>query len=437
MLRGRVARHLTRNGMTIQSIRPSVVNGFRFQSTESVKLSGSRMVTTLVTAAIVGGVGGFLVADIMSDKSSQPHQKNYDKPQYGGPKEVEAAYEELRALFPVTGQEKERVSKEKKILETYGYSPNSYHSEHLHSMIVRVLSTEDVVKVVNVARKYRIPVTAYSGGTSLEGHFSGYQGSPGGICIDISGMNKILEIHEADSDVVVQAGVKWEDLNHDLADKGVQLFFPLDPGPGATIGGMISTGCSGTNAVRYGTAKGEWFLNITVVLPNGQVIKTRRRARKSSAGFDTTKLFIGAEGTLGIVTEGRTTPNEVAMTKYCPLIATLRLTPKLPTSVAAAQFPDVASAVSAVTEVLQSPLGAHIQCVELMDNHMMEAINHSGLSSQTYPEKDSLFFKFQGSPSSIAETSKLVKKIVQAHGSTKFTAARNDEEAAELWNHRK
>lgn len=121
----------------------------------------------------------------------------------------------------------------------------------------------------------------------------------------MSGMNKIIEIHEADSDIVVQSGVKWEDLNAALAEKNIPLFFPLDPGPGATIGGMIATGCSGTNAVRYGTAKAEWFLNVTVVLPNGQVIKTRRRARKSSAGFDTTKLFIGAEGTLGIVTEGQ------------------------------------------------------------------------------------------------------------------------------------
>lgn len=224
-------------------------------------------------------------------------------------------------------------------------------------------------------------------------------------------MNKILEIHEADSDVVVQSGVRWDDLNHALAEKGIPLFFPLDPGPGATIGGMISTGCSGTNAVRYGTAKGELFLNITVVLPNGEVIKTRRRARKSSAGFDTTKLFIGAEGTLGIVTE-----------------ATLRLVPKLPTSVAVAQFPDVSSAVSAVTEILQSPMGSHIQCVELLDTNMMEAINFSGLSERNYPVKDSLFLKFQGSPASILETSKLFKISFSATGariSSRLATQRN------------
>ena len=173
----------------------------------------------------------------------------------------------------------------------------------------------------------------------------------------------------------------------------------------------------------------------TVVLPSGEVIKTRRRARKSSAGFDLTKLFIGAEGTLGIITE-----------------ATLRLSPKLPTSVAVAQFPDVQNAVAAVTEVLRSALGSNIrmwvclqrlpltssalECVELLDNNMMDAINHAGLSCP-FPVKDSLFFKFQGSPSSIAETSRLVHGIVGSHGAELFQSARSFEEADELWNHRK
>ncbi|PVF98185.1 hypothetical protein CPB86DRAFT_806917 [Serendipita vermifera] len=419
MLLRRGLRQAIRRTASLEHASLRLPRNVRYNATGQAASSGPRLLATLAAAAVVGGVGGFLVAELAAGSGPTPAQKNYDKPQYGGPKEVQAAKDELRQLFP-SKNGKDRVADDKTTLETYGYSHNSYHPEHPHSMVVRVFSTEDVVKVVNIARKYRIPVTAYSGGTSLEGHFSGYQGSPGGICIDLSGMNKILEIHEGDSDIVVQSGVKWEDLNAALAEKNIPLFFPLDPGPGATIGGMIATGCSGTNAVRYGTAKAEWFLNVTVVLPNGEVIKTRRRARKSSAGFDTTKLFIGAEGTLGIVTE-----------------ATLRLTPKLPTSVAVAQFPDVASAVSAVTEVLQSPMGSHIQCVELMDNHMMEAINHSGLSNQTYATKDSLFFKFQGSSSSISETNKLVKNIVKKHGSIHFNAARNEEEAHELWNHRK
>jgi len=165
-------------------------------------------------------------------------------------------------------------------------------------------------------------------------------------------MDKILEIHEKDSDLVCQAGAPWEQINSTLEELHIPLFFPLDPGPGATIGGMIGTGCSGTNAVRYGTAKGEWFLNLTVVLPNGEVIKTRRRAHKSSAGFDLTKIFIGAEGTLGIVTE-----------------ATLKLAPRLPTRVAIAQFPSVEHAVNAVQEILHSDVGMNIRTWLHMPRH--------------------------------------------------------------------
>ena len=186
--------------------------------------------------------------------------------------------------------------------------------------------------MMKLAYKYRVPVTPVTGGTSLEGHCT----CPfGGISLDLSRMDQILEVHEADSDAVVQAGVRWEDLNEDLLERGLKLFFPLDPGPSAAIGGMLSTGCSGTNAVRYGTAKGEWFLNATVVLPDGEVIKTRQRSRKSSAGYDLTKLFIGAEGTLGIVTQ-----------------ATIKLTPVLPTRVAVCGFPGVEEAVEAVGEII-------------------------------------------------------------------------------------
>ncbi|KIP10308.1 hypothetical protein PHLGIDRAFT_101421 [Phlebiopsis gigantea 11061_1 CR5-6] len=310
------------------------------------------------------------------------------------------------------------VSTDPDALKTYGSSPNSYHPESPHSVVVHATSTEDVVKIVNVARKYRIPVVAYSGATSLEGHFSGEV--PGSICLDLSGMDKIIDINEADGDLTCQSGARWEDINQALKDQGIPLFFPLDPGPGATIGGMIGTGCSGTNAVRYGTARAEWFLNVTVVLPNGRVIKTRRRARKSSAGIDTTKLFIGAEGTLGIVTE-----------------ATLRLAPVVPTKVAMAQFPDVGHAVSAVQEILNTPHGPHIQCVELLDDHMMAAINAAGLVSKAYPVRDTLFFKLQGTPAAMKEAAGAVQKIVKAHGSDRFEFAQTDQEAAELWENRK
>ncbi|KAJ3781534.1 D-lactate dehydrogenase cytochrome oxidoreductase [Lentinula aff. detonsa] len=333
---------------------------------------------------------------------------------YASPREIKVAIEKLKQAFP----EEDRVSTDPSVLTEHGSSDNSYHPASPHAVVVRALSTEDVVQIVKIASECRMPMVVYSGATSLEGHYSGV--SPGSICIDMSGMDKILEIHEADSDLICQAGAQWEDINQALKDKGIPLFFPLDPGPGATIGGMVGTGCSGTNAVRYGTAKAEWFLNLTVVLPNGEVIKTRRRARKSSAGFDTTKLFIGAEGTLGIVTE-----------------ATLRLAPRLPTKVAMAQFKNVEQAVDAVQDILNSPYGPHIQCVELLDDNMMDAINIAGITTKPLPVRDTLFFKIQGDDPAIKLAAKTVQVIVKKHGSDRFEFASTDQEAEDLWQNRK
>lgn len=353
----------------------------------------------------VGGAEG--TTDVFESSSSS-------MPTYGSPEDVRKAIEELRNALPG----KNRVQTSPESLQVHGSSDNSYHPSCPHSVVVMAHSTDDVVKVVNISHKYRVPITAYGGATSIEGHFTGFPS--GSICLDLSAMNSILEINEADGDLRCQPGAKWEDINNTLKDRGIPLFFPLDPGPGATIGGMIGTGCSGTNAVRYGTAKAEWFLNITVVLPSGKVIKTRRRARKSSAGFDTTKLFIGAEGTLGIITE-----------------ATLRLAPRVPTKVAMAQFPDVEKAVSAVQQILNTPYGPNIQCVELLDDHMMAAINTAGVVDTPYPVQDTLFFKIQGSPESIRDTSNVVQEIVQSHGSTRFEFAATEEEAGEMWENRK
>ncbi|KAF9001885.1 D-lactate dehydrogenase cytochrome oxidoreductase [Cyathus striatus] len=333
---------------------------------------------------------------------------------YASPKDVNLAINQLRVAFP----DPSVVSTDPDALRIYGSSEHSYHPTSPHAVIVRPKSTEDVVKIVTIAQKYRVPIIAYSGATSLEGHFSGY--SSGSICLDMSGMDKILHINAEDSDLICQAGTRWEDINQTLKEKGIPLFFPLDPGPGATIGGMIGTGCSGTNAVRYGTARAEWFLNLTVVLPNGKVIQTRKRARKSAAGFDTTKLFIGAEGTLGIVTE-----------------ATLRLAPLIPTKVAMAQFPNVELAVSAVQEILNTPQGPHIQCVELLDDHMMDAINNAGLVDNPYPVEDTLFFKIQGDPTSIKQVAKVVQGIVKKHGSSRFCFAQTESQAEDMWQNRK
>ncbi|KZV68441.1 hypothetical protein PENSPDRAFT_754087 [Peniophora sp. CONT] len=389
---------------------------------------------SLVPYLIIGSIGGgtaLAVKDKLDnwfkkpEPSAEAHSESAPTPApatkeesgvkpYANADECKAAIEELRAALPGEGQ----VKTDPKLLQTYGHSDNSYHPDSPHAVIVRPTSTEDVVKIVNIARKYRMPVTPYSGATSLEGHYAGF--STGSICIDMGLMNKILEIHANDADLVCQPAAKWEDINAHLKEQGLPLFFPLDPGPGATIGGMIGTGCSGTNAVRYGTARAEWFLNLTVVLPSGEVIKTKQRARKSSTGFDTTKLFVGAEGTLGVVTE-----------------ATLRLAPLLPTKVAMAQFNDVGHAVSAVQEILQSPYGSHVQCVELLDDNMMSAINGAGLLDDPLPVQDSLFFKLQGSPDTVAATAKTIQKIASAHGSQTFEFAKTDEEADALWMNRK
>lgn len=302
--------------------------------------------------------------------------------------------------------------------ELYAYAQSSYSQMPglPHTVVVHVQSTEDVVKVVNTSRKYLVPIVPYSGGTSLEGNLSAPPS--GSICVDLSGLNKILAINESDADAVCQAGVTWNDLNETLREKGIPLFFPLDPGRNATIGGMISTGCSGTNAVKYGTARGEWILNATVVLPSGEVIKTRQRARKSSAGFDLTKLFIGAEGTLGIVTE-----------------ATLRLAPLLPTRVAVVQFPDVRQATNAVCDVLNQ--GAAIQCVEIIDELTIKALNAFSTSNQVRPEKVTLFFKFQGSEAVIRNNSDLVQKVIAQHGAADYRLAANEQEGELIWQDRR
>ncbi|TFK55021.1 hypothetical protein OE88DRAFT_1653638 [Heliocybe sulcata] len=419
-------RFLARTGLSSINVarsRISASRGAKWNSTgpTSKPAVGSINRERIIWAFLLVASTGFAVQATRRPKesagpsaTSPNHNPVTFNTEYASPDELQKAIQELRQAFP----EEDRVVTEPETVKDYGSSDNSYHPSTPHAVVVRAQTTEDVVKVVNIARKYRVPITPYGGATSLEGHFSGYASRD--ICIDMSGMDKILDIHEDDGDLVCQAGAKWEDINETLKEKGIPLFFPLDPGPGATIGGMIGTGCSGTNAVRYGTAKGEWFLNVTVVLPSGEVIKTRRRARKSSAGFDTTKLFIGAEGTLGIVTE-----------------ATLRLAPVIPTRVAMAQFPNVDKAVSAVQEVLNSPYGPHLQCVELLDDQMMKAMNVGGMADKQYPEKDTLLFKIQGAPQAIKETAAVVQEIVTKHGSTQFEFAATDEEADNLWQNRK
>jgi len=279
--------------------------------------------------------------------------------------------------------------------------------------IVFPATTDEVSRVVKVCHERRIPITAYSGGTSLEGHFSPTRG---GVCVDFGRMNRILKLNKADLDVVVQPALGWELLNEELGEEG--LFFPPDPGPGAMIGGMVGTGCSGTNAYRYGTMR-DWVVSLTVVMADGTVIKTRQRPRKSSAGYDLTRMFIGSEGTLGLVTE-----------------ATLKVTVKPKSqSVAVASFPTVRDAAQCVARVVGD--GIPIAAIEVLDDVQMRCINESGSTTRQWKEAPTLFFKFAGTPSGVKEQIKLVEKMAKSAKSKSFEFAKNADEAAELWSARK
>ncbi|RSH94260.1 hypothetical protein EHS25_004063 [Saitozyma podzolica] len=393
---------------------PSSRSGSPFWSLPFFLLSligaaGAGFVTHKLISTYVPPPSFSLIDSKRAKELQEAHQ-----PEYGSKADYDSAIRDLRDLWEAKGKT-DNVSTDEDDLQSHGISDWSYHPAHRPTVVVWVENTKEVQEVVKIATRWRVPITPFSGGTSLEGHFS----SPfGGISLDTSLMDSILSVSAADGSATVQPGVKWEDLNAHLASQGIPLFFPLDPGPGATIGGMSGTGCSGTNAVRYGTAKAEWFLNLTVVLPSGEVIKTRQNARKSSAGWDTTKLFIGAEGTLGIVTE-----------------ATVRLAPLLPTKCAVVTFPGVEEAVRAATEVVNA--GFPVQCVEFLDGRTMSAINKGGLAGRQYKEIDSLFFKFQGSDASMSEVSKAVQKVVAKHGGKHFEFSKSDKEAQDLWQGRK
>lgn len=311
---------------------------------------------------------------------------------------------------------KENVSTDEHDLHSHSGSEFSTYSQKDSEkpfIVVYPETTEEVSRIMKVCHERVIPVTPYSGGTSLEGH---YAPTRGGVCIDFRRMDQILAFHKEDLDVVVQPAVGWEELNEEIAKEG--LFFPPDPGPGAMIGGMVGTGCSGTNAYRYGTMR-EWVVSLTVVLADGTVIKTRQRPKKSSAGYDLTKLFIGSEGTLGLVTE-----------------ATLKLTVKPKSeSVAVASFPSVQNAADCARRVVEE--GIQVAGLEILDDVQMQCINASKTTRREWIEAPTLFFKFSGTPSGVKEQINIVQKLSKSTGGKTFEFARDDEEMKELWSARK
>ncbi|MDQ3981448.1 MAG: FAD-binding protein, partial [Actinomycetota bacterium] len=271
-------------------------------------------------------------------------------------------------------------------------------------------STAEVAAVLRTCNRHGIPVVPFGAGTSLEGHVLA---TSGGVCIDLTRMDEIVDVRVDDMDVTVQAGVTRVALNERLARDG--LFFPVDPGADATIGGMAATGASGTTTVRYGAMR-ENVLALEVVLADGRVITTAHRARKSSAGYDLTRLMVGSEGTLGVITQ-----------------VTLR-TYGLPEAISGAvcRFPDLAGAVRAVTTVLQ--LGIPVARAELLDELAITAINeYAGLA---YPVAPLLLFEFHGSTREVEEQGANVAEVVAEHGGTGYRAALDAKERAELWRAR-
>ncbi len=286
----------------------------------------------------------------------------------------------------------------------------SFHLTRPPDAVVFAQSTQEVAAVVTLCHASSIPVIPFGTGTSCEG---GVGAIEGGICIDLSHMSAILQVNTADFDCRVQAGVTRKQLNAEL--HGTGLHFPIDPGADASLGGMASTRASGTNAVRYGTMRDN-VMSLQVVMANGEVIETGGRAKKSAAGYDLTRLFTGAEGTLGIINE-----------------LTLRQHP-LPECVSAARcgFPSLEAAIETVIQVIQAgiPLGR----IEFLDELQVTACNR--YSKLDLPEMPTLFFEFQGSPASLAEQVEMVEAIADDNGGAGYTSATTTEARAQLWQAR-
>lgn len=373
---------------------------------------------------IAGGVG-YAIADTLEHNRND---RNLGKsvlplddvrpPQYCEPKKLSRVIDQIKA---VVGNNPENFTQSKAELDSHSdtfFSTHHASPEERPAIVIFPKSTEEVSQIVSICHDNRVPVVPFSGGTSLEGHFLPTRRS-GTVVLDLSKyMNKVLKLNKTDLDVEVEAGVPWEDLNEMLGDAG--LLFGCDPGPGAQIGGCVANSCSGTNAYRYGTMK-ENVVNLTVVLPDGTVIKTRKRPRKSSAGYNLNGLFTGNEGTLGIVTRA---------TVKC------HVKPKFQT-VAVVPFKTIGDAAACSSSFTQQ--GIHLDAIELLDDNMMKVINSQAATFRNdWKEQPTLFLKIGGRNETIVqELINEVGNIAKAHNSTGFEFAKDDDEKLLLWEARK
>ncbi len=296
------------------------------------------------------------------------------------------------------------------VREQHGRDESAFTQVPPPAAVVFAQCTQDVADAVKLCAQYQVPLIPFGVGSSLEGHLLAVQG---GISIDLTRMNQVLAIHAEDLTATVQPGVTRKQLNEAIKSTG--LFFPIDPGADATIGGMSATRASGTNAVRYGTMR-ENVLALQVVTAAGEVIRTGTRAKKSSAGYDLTRLLVGSEGTLGVMTE-----------------ITLRLYP-LPEAISAAicSFPSIEAAVRTVIQTIQ--LGVPIARVELIDHNTVRMVNaHAKLNLR---EEPLLLMEFHGSPAGVQEQAQTVQEIASEFGGTAFEWATTPEERTRLWTAR-
>ena len=313
---------------------------------------------------------------------------------------IQTAVDELVALLG------DRVSTNPNVRDTHG-KDESWHHPHRPDAVVFPKTNEEVSEIVKVCARHNIPVIAYGTGTCLEGNVIPHRG---GVVVDLMNMDQVLRVSQEDLDCTVQARVTRKQLNEHIKDLG--LFFPIDPGADASLGGMAATRASGTNAVRYGTMR-ENVLALTVVLADGRIIRTSRRARKSAAGYDLTRIFVGSEGTLGIITE-----------------VTLRLY-GVPESMASAvcSFDSLEGAIDTVIQTIQ--LGIPVARIELLDDVQMNAVNQ--FSKLDYPVKDTLFLEFHGSETGVQEQAELVQAIAEENSGGEFKWTTKAEERNKLW----
>ncbi len=312
----------------------------------------------------------------------------------------------LEALHGLFG---ERLLTAKAVREQYG-KDESFHRPQPPDAVIRPRDKEEVQTIVRVCAAHRVPVIPHGAGTSLEGNVAALAG---GICVDSSEMNRVLAVNGEDFDAVVQPGVTRRQLNDHLKDSG--LFFPVDPGADASLGGMAATRASGTNAVRYGTMR-ENVINIEAVLADGSIIHSARRAKKSAAGYDLTRLLVGSEGTLAVFTE-----------------LTVRLYP-LPEAVSSAvcAFATVKGAVDCVIQMIQH--GISLARVELLDALTLKAVNR--YSRANFAEAPTLFLEFHGSENGVSEQAEAAQELAGENGGGEFRWSKNTEERRRMWRAR-